>query len=431
MGNVLAHHPTDRRTFIKKVGLSGAGLALAGCTTADPPDPGASAGGAAGKINYWHHFTNQTEMRGLQEVTAMFAARYPDIEVLQENIPNKDFMAKFTAAVQAGTPPDTTMVTSERLGNMVAMRSLVDLTERVDNWELKRHFPPDRWAGVTVDGKIYGVPAFAFVDWMYYRSDWFDEAGIDGPPTTMEEFLEAAIKLTDPSRGRYGFGMRAGDGGQFIVTDMIEAFGSPILVDGKPAIDAAKAAAALRFFAELYTVHKVVPPSAPNDSYRQIMEAFRTGQTGMLWHGTGSLTEVQRSLGPDQFMTALRPAGPAALISRLSYLYNGLMKEDHAEAAWTWVNYWGHTDPALVFMDRTGYFPASALVAADSRVSSNPYFAVAIQAVEKGRLPHQFVGADAWGRYTVLPAFQKILTGDSSPEQAVEEISVGLEKTVG
>jgi multiple sugar transport system substrate-binding protein len=420
MGITAIPHTIDRRTFLKTAALSGTGLALAGCSQADLS--------ASTKINYWHHFTNQTEMRGLQEVTAMFAAQYPNIQMVQENIPNKDFMAKFTATVQAGTPPDTTMVTSERLGNMVAMRSLVDLTERVNNWELKKHFPADRWTGVSVNGKIYGVPAFTFVDWMYYRKDWFEEAGIDSPPTTMEEFLETAIKLTDPSKGRYGFGMRAGDGGQFMIVDMIEAFGSPILVDGKPAIDAAKATEALRFFSELYTKHKVVPPSAPNDSYRQIMEAFRTGQTGMLWHGTGSLTEVQRSLNQDQFMTALRPAGPAALISRLSYLYNGLMKEDHAEAAWAWVNYWGHTDPAIKFMEVTGYFPASALVATDPRVTSDPYFAVAIQAVENGRLPHQFVGADAWGRHTVLPAFQEILTGASTPEQAVEQIIKGLEK---
>ena len=412
----------DRREFLKTAVLSGTGLGLTGCGENDSATPGQA------KINYWHHFTNQTEMKGLKKVMEMFSAQHPDIALVQENIPNKDFMAKFTAAVQADARPDTTMVTSDRLGNMAAMRGLVDLTERVGKWDLKTHFPDDRWSGVSVDGKIYGVPAFAFVDWMYYRQDWFEEAGLDGPPTTLPEFQEAAIRLTDPARGRFGFGMRAGDGGHGMVIDMMEAFGSPILVDGKPAIDAAKAAEALRFYSELFTVHKVAPPSAPNDSYRQIMEAFRTGQTAMLWHGTGSLTEVQRSLSADQFMTALKPAGPAGLITRLSYLYNGLMTEENAEAAWAWVSFWGQVDPTVAFMEITGYFPASALVASDTRVTSNPYFAVAIEAVQRGRLPLQFVGAEAWGRHTVLPAFQKILTGAFTPEQAVEEIITGLER---
>lgn len=412
----------SRRRFLQLSAASAAAVSLPGC---------GGAGDATGnRINYWHHFTNQTEMKGLQRVTEMFLAAHPEIDLVQENIPNKDFMAKFTAAVQAGSVPDTTMVTSERLGNMHAMNSLVDLSARIDAWPLKTHYPQDRWQGVSVGEQIYGVPAFAFVDWMYYRKDWLEAAGIDGPPQTLDEFQDTAIKLTNPGKGRFGFGMRAGDGGQFIVVDMIEAFGSPIVVDGKAAIDVAKATEALRFFSELYTVHKVVPPSAPNDSYRQIMESFRTGQTGMLWHGTGSLTEVQRSLSGEQFGTSVKPAGPAGVVSRLSYLYNGLMRETNADIAWKWVSFWGEVAPAVEFMEITGYFPASAQVAQDERVTGNPFFAAAIESVQVGRLPHQFVGADAWGRLTVLPSFQKILTGDRTPAQAAEEMAAGLEKSL-
>ena len=104
------------------------------------------------------------------------------------------------------------------------------------------------------------------------------------------------------------------------------------------------------------------------------------------------------------------------------------MKEEDAEASWDWVSYWGKVDPTVRFMEITGYFPASAQVAADPRVTGNPFFAVAIEAVKRGRLPLQFVGAEAWGRHTVLPAFQKILTGDSTPGQAVDEIAEGLDR---
>ena len=81
-----------------------------------------------------------------------------------------------------------------------------------------------------------------------------------------------------------------------MLLDMIEAFGSPIVVDGKAALDRDKMIEAMRFWSELYTKYKVAPPSAPNDSYRQIMEGFRTGQTAMIWHHTGSLTEIAEAL---------------------------------------------------------------------------------------------------------------------------------------
>ena len=47
---------------------------------------------------------------------------------------------------------------------------------------------------------------------MYYRKDWFAEKGI-APPTTYQEFLDAAIKVTDPTKNRYGLSMRGGAGG--------------------------------------------------------------------------------------------------------------------------------------------------------------------------------------------------------------------------
>lgn len=52
-------------------------------------------------INYWHHFTSQTEFAGLEAVLRKFREAHPDIAVTQENIPNPEFMAKMTAAVVA------------------------------------------------------------------------------------------------------------------------------------------------------------------------------------------------------------------------------------------------------------------------------------------------------------------------------------------
>jgi multiple sugar transport system substrate-binding protein len=340
-------------------------------------------------------------------------------------------MAKISAAVLAGGKPDTAMVIAERFADMMAMQALVDISDRVKSWDLRANFPENRWAGITQNGAIFAVPAYTFVDWMYYRADFFQEAGLSGPPKTFDEFVTACRKLTDPSKGRYAFGMRGGAGGFKYVIDVMEAFGSPLVKDGQPAIDRAAAIEAVTFYSDLFVKEKVVPPSAPNDSYRQIMEAFRTGQTAMIWHHTGSLNEISAALKPGtQFATAPMPAGPKEHVARLSFAANGILKPDNIDDAWKWVSFWGRNDAAIALLSATGYFPASTAVLEDERIKSNPLYAAAVETLSFGRLPDNFVGVAGWSEKTVLPAFQSVLIGQSTPEQAVDSMIEGLESAL-
>lgn len=378
-------------------------------------------------INYWHHFTSQSEFAGLAAVMKLFAAAYPDITLTQENIPNPDFMAKVTAAVLAKSVPDTTMIAAERVADLTAMSALIDITDRVNAWKGKVDFPADRWGAITVDGKIYGIPAFTFVDWMYYRKDWFDAAGLKAP-TTYAEFAESAKKLTDAGKGRYGFSLRGGAGGGKYVIDVMEAFGAPLVKNGKIGLDRAPAIEALKWYSGLFTTDKVVPPSAPSDGFQQIMQAFQTGQTAMIWHHTGSLLDISKALKPGvEFASAAIPAGPSARVARLAYAYNGLMKTDHADAAFDWVAYWGSADAAVAFLGQTGYFPASPKVAADKRIAGNPIYAPAVDTLGFGILPPSFAGLAGWTDNVALPAFQSILIGHSTVEDAVDQMISGLE----
>ena len=56
------------------------------------------------------------------------------------------------------------------------------LEETRSESSLLDEIPADRQDGGAIDGSIYDVPGFMFVDWMCYRAGWFEEAGLD-PPT--------------------------------------------------------------------------------------------------------------------------------------------------------------------------------------------------------------------------------------------------------
>ena len=405
----------DRRSLLKM----GGGLLAASALTP------VTAFAQSKSINYWHTFTSQSEQAGLDAVLALFKAAHPDIAVTPENIPNPEFMAKITAAVVANTRPSVTMVASERFQDLLAMGALSDITDRVSGWERRADFADQRFDSITADGKIYGVPAFTFVDWIYYRKDWFEEAGI-AVPTTLAEMYDAAVKLTDAGANRFGFGLRGGPGGQNPIINMMEAFGSPVLhADGTIGLDREKAIEGVTYWSDL--AKNAAPPSAANDGFRQIIEGFQTGQTAMIYHHTGSYQDIASKLEPGvQFGTMAIPAGPVNRVARLAYAYNTITKPEDADAAWEWIKFWGEPDAAVAFLEKTGYFPASTAAAADERISGNPMYKAAADTLGFGIPQPSFPGAAGWAESTVLPAFQRILIGEATPEQAVDEMIAGL-----
>ena len=150
----------------------------------------------------------------------------------------------------------------------------------------------------------------------------------------------------------------------------------------------------------------------------------------MVWHHTGSLAEISDALSPDQCGTALRPAGPAGRIARVSYLYNGIMNPRHADDGWQWIAHWGDVDAAITLLEATGYFPATSEVADDPRITSNPMYEAAVQSLAIGVPLPKIVGLAGWMRTSMLPEFQRVLVGTATPEEAVDAMAQALDREV-
>ncbi|MEX2374009.1 MAG: extracellular solute-binding protein [Dehalococcoidia bacterium] len=376
-------------------------------------------------LSYWHNFTSQSEFAALAEITELFEGSHPGYSITQESIPNADVMSKYAAASIAGSLPDCGLMASNNFLDLLTLGVPKDISGKLEAWDRRPGYSDAAFRPVTADGKVYGVPVLAVVDWMYYRLDWFEEAGID-VPTNFDEFREAAIRLTDPERGRYGFGMRGGAGGHLYVTRVLDSFGAFTEVDGKFALDRDKAIAAMDWWTGLYTRDNCVPPSAPNDSFGQIMNGFHTGQTAMLWHTTSSFVDTKNmlSLG-EQFATAQIPTGPEYRCGYVGYIYNAVMSDDAMDSAWEWVKYWGEPEAALAYLRNTGAFPAAP--SAMEEISKDPFYKPATDTFAVSRSQPDFAGFAGWGANTLLPEFQRVLIGESTVEQCVDAFIAGLD----
>jgi multiple sugar transport system substrate-binding protein len=86
------------------------------------------------------------------------------------------------------------------------------------------------WEAAHWNGRAYGIPAQTTPELLFYRKDFFAQAGLE-PPTTTMSLLKAAKALHDPQRGRHGIAWNAARGtalGHTVLMTLAD-FGQPIL----------------------------------------------------------------------------------------------------------------------------------------------------------------------------------------------------------
>ena len=229
----------------------------------------------------------------MDDLVKKFEAANPGIEIQAENVPWNSYYDTLYTSLVGGNAPDAAMVKLFAQPRLIEMGALEPIGDRIDAWPGKADLL-DNLLNLTKapDGKQYYLPIQYVVLYLYYRADLFEQAGLK-PPTTCEDFRDAAIKLTH-APDTYGFGLRGGKGGW-------DQWGAFVLSQGaelKPGgLTTDKAVAANQWLIDLFQKDKVIPPSAPNDGFQEIIGAFKSGKTAMTIHHIGSSNTHGRGAG--------------------------------------------------------------------------------------------------------------------------------------
>jgi len=362
----------ERRTFLK---LSGSAAAAA--TLARP------ALAQAATVRWWYHFDNPQNTPA--ELIAKFEKENPGIKVQAEAIPwggGNDYATRLFASLVAGNGPDCAQVKLNNHARLLEMDALAPLDDYLKGWAGRSDIADAIWAlNRAKDGKQYYLPLHYVILYLYYRKDLFDAAGLQ-PPKTHDEFLAAAKALTKD--GIYGFGMRGGGGGQ-------DNWGPFVLGGGanftKGGMVSDKALAANRFYVSLFKDHKVAPPSAPTDGFRQIVDGFKAGRSAMIIHHIGSSNEMVQALG-DKVSAAPVPQKPGekgwTIFGDESNAVFSASK--NKEAAFKWIAFLSTGENNAALARLSGQLPIANAAAAkweghqkrfvDASVASQPVAAV-------------------------------------------------------
>jgi multiple sugar transport system substrate-binding protein len=138
---------------------------------------------------------------------------------------------------------------------------------------------------LTVDGKLLAIPFTFDLRTLCYRTDLFQAAGIDKPPTTWDEFIATAQKVNNPP-DVYGF-MEVGKGDPVLreYSDRLWENGGDFLEKGlapsMPAWNKPAGVEALQWMHDLIWKYKVAPPGTPSYGWEENAQLFAAGQAAM------------------------------------------------------------------------------------------------------------------------------------------------------
>jgi multiple sugar transport system substrate-binding protein/raffinose/stachyose/melibiose transport system substrate-binding protein len=129
------------------------------------------------------------------ELVAMFEENNPNIDVVHSTIAHEDFKQAIRAYLTASTPPDVmTWFAGNRARFFIDRGLIMDISDVWEEEGWNESYPKGFRALSTVDDKQYFVPASWYWWAVYYRTDIFEEYGLE-PPETWDEFLQVCETL--------------------------------------------------------------------------------------------------------------------------------------------------------------------------------------------------------------------------------------------
>ena len=281
------------------------------------------------------------------------------------------------------------------------------------------------------DGKQVAFPFAGYAALLAYRKDLLDAAGLKVPETA-EEFVDTAIKLTDPAKKQYGF-VANGQKGPAVAQDWLQynaqLGGSVLGPDGKPAINSEANVNSLKVYKELFD--KAAPPGAVDYDWGGREESFRQGLAAMMetWSvGAPGYYDPSMSKIVDSVAITTTPVAAGLPVKYglggWGMGINADIDPAQQEAAWAFIKWLTSPEIQKEFnMEGAGSYIRKSTLADPDLNKKFPYLPVIAKSFENAdgdyrpRIPQYPEIQDLLGT-----AVNAVLVGDADPKAALDEV---------
>ncbi|MBR0882004.1 multiple sugar transport system substrate-binding protein [Bradyrhizobium japonicum] len=317
--------------------------------------PAFASPASAEKLTIWSGWPDLAPF--YKRVGDQLKSKYPDLEISVEAIALREHEKRLALSLPSGAAGDVIEMEVEAARYLEAglipepPASIVDF--------VKANYDMTRVKTAMYEGKIFGVPLFQGQGALFYNTEMFARAGLDGPPKTMADYTAYAQKLAQRDASGVptvsGWSLRLSGGGSGIAEKywtILYNHGGTLLQEKAGKWRAAYASeagrTALKQYLDNVVVYRTVTPEMKADA-----EAFELGQTAMFIRESWVIGDVAKKAPNLKYATAPLPKGTLMVPVDL-YVPN---KGPKSQIAWDFVQKANEPENLLWLLENTAWVP--------------------------------------------------------------------------
>jgi multiple sugar transport system substrate-binding protein len=415
-----------KKTLAAITAISAAALVLTGCSGTPAPTGGPQT------LTFWHGYT-EADGDVLNSIVDDFNASQDQVTIKTEVKTWAVIGDTLLPALSAKTGPEIVALPAENLPIYASKGAFASLDDYyAADGSVGAALNPEAVAMGVVDGTHYGAPVGFVPLSVVYNKTMFEAAGIDSFPTTWDEWLADAKKLTIDKDGDgtpEQFGLALPDHstvGNGVWASLFYGNGGSIATDGSATLDSAANVETLTYWSNAITNDHISPTGLDGVGSDKL---FSAGQAAMEIGGPW-MAFVATDANIDYGIAAI-PAGPVQEASSAIGISAGITAQatdEQKAAAQLFLDYFYSPEVAVQWSLGSGWPSLRTDTTAD-QVSENPLVATLTEIAggAKPLLPGVANSVDVLA--AVDEATQKAVAG-GDPATLLAEANAAVQKAL-
>lgn len=377
----------------------------------------ASAQAASGNVTIWYYWETEGHQKALSHIVEEFNSSQSDITVEAKYVPFADFKKQLSIGASADELPDIVILDNPDHAAYAAMGIFADLTGRFD----VSTYYDGPVNSCTLDGKLYGVPFGSNCLLLFYNEDMLKAANCE-VPTTWEELQQVAEACTTDTVSGFAHCALQNEEGTFNFLPWVWSTGaSSYEINSEGGI---KALTAVKNLVDSGAMTK----EAINWTQGDTMHQFIAGNLAMMINGTWQVPTMREEV-PDLNWNVAPIPMDAQQASGLGGENYAVIAGGNEEAAIAFLEYATSEETCLYMMNAMGYISSNSTIA-EGQFEGDPVYEAFVEEMNyagaRGPLPEWPDISNA-----ISLAFNKVITGASTPEEAAAEAQSTIDGILG